>query len=69
MSPQQRELDALMIKLGRAEIDLNRIPVIPYAERTRENVRPVGDALAHRAGVLADLTAIAVARALAGGVE
>ena len=67
MSP--RELDALLIRLGRAEIDLSRIPVIPYAERTTENLAPRRAAHLKKLVLEGDLLAEAVKRAHAGGVE
>lgn len=67
MSP--RELNALLIRLGRAEIELKQIPVIPYAERTTENLAPLRAALVKKLVLEGDLLALAVERALAGGVE
>lgn len=64
-----RELDALLIRLGRAEIELKRIPIIPYAERTTENLAPRRAALVKKLVLEGDLLALAVERALAGGVE
>lgn len=67
MSP--RELDALMIRLGRAEIEFKRIPAIPYLERTDENLAPLRAAHLKKLVLEGDLLAEAVERALAGGVE
>lgn len=64
-----RELDALLIRLGRAEIELSRIPVVPYLERTTENLAPHRAALIKKLALEGDLLALAVERALAGGVE
>ena len=65
----QRELNALLIRLGRAEITMKRIPLIPSFERTAENLAPLRAALIEQSNCLAELTALAVARALEGGVE
>jgi hypothetical protein len=68
MSPQ-RELDAPLIRFGRAVIDLQRVPLIPYAERDEESIALLCDATTEWAASLAVVTAVAVERALAGGRE
>ena len=58
MSPR-RELDALMIRLGRAAIAVSRVP----------STESIWESVVARDLILHELTVLAIARALAGGVE
>jgi hypothetical protein len=55
----RRELDALMIRLGRAAIAVSRVP----------STESIWESVVARDLILHELTVLAIARALAGGVE
>jgi hypothetical protein len=63
MSP--RELNALLIRLGRAEIEFNRA----FArDNNADSAEAIGASL-RRTGLTLELINLAVERAMAGGVE
>ena len=55
----RRELDALMIRLGRAAIAVSRVP----------STESIWESVVARDLILHELTVLAIARALAGGRE